>query len=797
MIFSARNYLPLALCIVLASIASCGKDSPTQPVPQTPARITLSVNEATLTSVGQTIQLTASVLDQESKVITGAVVTWTSSNPSVVKVDAEGLATALTNGNVQITAASGGVSTSASIIVAQASSRIEVMPSSSTLSAIGETVQLTYTVYDSNGEPIPGAGVSWSSGDVSVATVSANGLVTAVGNGNTQVTATSGSITASATVTVAQSAGGILISSMTATLNALGETVQLSATVLDANGQPIPGAEVTWTSSDLAVALVDRAGLVTARGNGVAQITARSGGVTQSMTIIVSQSAGNLTIEPSSATLSAIGETVQLSATVYDANNDLISDAEVSWSSNNPGIVTVTSNGLVMAVGNGSTEITAESGGASARVMVTVTQSVGRISLTPSVATLSALDETVQLSAKIFDTNDQEIPGASVMWSSSETTVARVNLDGLVTAVGNGSADITAVAGTVSENVTVKVNQKAADIDLSPASATLTTTGGTVRISATVRDANSRIITNASVNWSSSNVSVATVSSSGVVRAVANGNVRIQATSGSVSKSISVTVEIDYTAYERNILVQFYNSTDGPNWTNNTNWLSDLPLDEWNGIRLNADRRVVSIYLGSNGLNGTIPSSIGQLTELGTLWLNGNQLTGAIPISIGNLSKLDDLDLSSNQLTGNIPSSFGNLDNLVELLLQTNQLTGTIPSSFGRMSKLGLLELDNNQLTGNIPSSMSQGRIAFLSVGNNMLSGPFPSFLGRHRWLQELNLRLNEDLTGPLPLGLAITAVIPHLRALDVSGTQLCAPAEEAFQTWLSTIDFRGNDCSP
>ena len=202
MIFKTRNYLPVVVCIFLASTASCGKDSPTEPVPQTPARVTLSSEEETLTAVGQTIQLTATVLDQENRVISGAVVTWTSTNPSVVKVDTNGLVTALTNGYVQIAASSGGLTASASIIVAQAPGRIEVMPSSSTLSALGETVQLTYTVYDGNDEPIPGAGVSWSSDDDTVASVSANGLVTAVGNGRTRITAASNGVSDSVIVAV-------------------------------------------------------------------------------------------------------------------------------------------------------------------------------------------------------------------------------------------------------------------------------------------------------------------------------------------------------------------------------------------------------------------------------------------------------------------------------------------------------------------------------------------------------------------------------------------------------------------
>ena len=208
-----RLYSAVAMVFVCWTFASCGKDSPTEPVPQTPARITLSPEAATLTAVGQTITIDRHGTGPGRQGHRGAGI-WCSTLPRkggqglvtngrhVVKVDTNGLVTALTNGYVQIAATSGSVSTSASIVVAQAPGRIEVMPSSSTLSALGETVQLTYTVYDGNDEPIPGAGVSWSSDDDSVATVSVNGLVTAVGNGRTRITAASNGVSDSVIVAV-------------------------------------------------------------------------------------------------------------------------------------------------------------------------------------------------------------------------------------------------------------------------------------------------------------------------------------------------------------------------------------------------------------------------------------------------------------------------------------------------------------------------------------------------------------------------------------------------------------------
>ncbi len=200
---------PAALCILLASITACGDNSPTAGEKNpalsesgVPARVVLAPAATILTAVGHTVQLVATVFDQDGRRIEDAALAWTSSNPSVVKVDDQGLATALINGYVHIKADTEGMSASASILVSPVPARIEVLPPEPTLGARGETIQLVYTVYDSNSVPIPNAGARWSSGDDSVATVSINGLVTAVGAGSTRITASSGGFEAGVVVTV-------------------------------------------------------------------------------------------------------------------------------------------------------------------------------------------------------------------------------------------------------------------------------------------------------------------------------------------------------------------------------------------------------------------------------------------------------------------------------------------------------------------------------------------------------------------------------------------------------------------
>ncbi|WP_308993696.1 immunoglobulin domain-containing protein [Mariniflexile litorale] len=180
---------------------------------------------------------------------------------------------------------------------------------------------------------------------------------------------------------------------------------------------------------------------------------------------------------------------------------------------------------------------------------------------------------------------------------------------------------------------------------------------------------------------------------------------------------------------ERDALVAFYNATNGPNWTNNTNWNTAAAVCDWYGVTV-SNGSVASIVLENNNLNGTIPASIDDLTNLNYLNLYVNNLTGIIPSSIGNLSNLTDLRLSRNQLTGTIPSEIGNLKNLNIIYISNNQFSGNIPSELGLLPNLSELSLHKNQLTGSIPVSFGGlTGLNFLHLHDNQLSGALPSGL--------------------------------------------------------------------
>ena len=132
---------------------------------------------------------------------------------------------------------------------------------------------------------------------------------------------------------------------------------------------------------------------------------------------------------------------------------------------------------------------------------------------------------------------------------------------------------------------------------------------------------------------------------------------------------------------DRDALITLYNATNGANWNNNDNWLSDRPIEEWHGVDVDDNGRVVDLVLWLNNLSGEIPPELGNLSNLRTLLLAVNNLSCKIPPTLGDLANLEGLHLNGNGLSGEIPPELGNLSNLVELHLHNNQLTGCIPQS--------------------------------------------------------------------------------------------------------------------
>ncbi len=367
----------------------------------------------------------------------------------------------------------------------------------------------------------------------------------------------------------------------------------------------------------------------------------------------------------------------------------------------------------------------------------TETPVASRIEITPSSARLNAIGQTVQLTVTVYDQNNNPMSVAGVEWSSGDASVATVSAQGLLTAVSNGVARITANWGSLLSGIDATVMQTADSIVIGPDEVTLMSIGETVQLIATVLDGNGQSVEGAVLTWSSSDPSVATVSAQGLVMAVSDGVARISATSDIASDSITVTVQVRTPSPDRDVLVALYNALDGENWKKNTNWLSNRHVDDWFGVDTDESGRVTALNLGVNGLRGSLPVELSRLSSLEGLSLEGNFLTGAIPTELGQLAGLTLLYIFDNQLTGPIPAELGQLDKLIHLCLNGNQLTGPVPPELGSLSNLRWLHLhDNVGLTGSLPAALTALELDALLLQNTQVC--LPDDIDLKRWVSRI-----------------------------------------------------------
>ena len=363
-------------------------------------------------------------------------------------------------------------------------------------------------------------------------------------------------------------------------------------------------------------------------------------------------------------------------------------------------------------------------------------------------------------------------------------------------------------------------------VTVSPAMTELTAWGATVRLTAEVRDQNARVMAGTTVAWSSGDTSVATVDALGLVTGVAAGTATITASTGAASGSAVVTVA-QVANPDRMALIALYEATDGPNWVNSENWLTDAPLEEWYGVDTDAFGRVVRLDLSGtwdtqarrsvvhglsgpippelgnltsltglqlqyNQLNGPIPPELGELANLRHLLLWSNDLSGPIPPELGRLADLESLDVYYNDLSGPIPPELGELASLTRLQLGSNGLTGPVPSELGSLTDLESLYLDHNDLSGPIPPELGElASLTRLQLGSNGLTGPVPSELGSLTDLESLYLDHN-DLSGPIPPELGELASLTRLQ-LGSNGLTGPVPSELGNLANLTELSLRRN----
>ncbi|MBN2000343.1 PKD domain-containing protein [candidate division KSB1 bacterium] len=212
-------------------------------------------------------------------------------------------------------------------------------------------------------------------------------------------------------------------------------------------------------------------------------------------------------------------------------------------------------------------------------------------------------------------------------------------------------------------------------------------------------------------------------------------------------------------------LVALYHSTNGPAWTDHTNWLTG-PVDTWHGIEIE-NCRVKGVRLGINNLTGTLPPEIGDLTAMEVLYLRDNAIEGTIPPELGKCQASIYIDISNNLITGPIPPELGQLSNCTDLIIEGCELIGTIPPEIGDLGLLEHLSFGRNNLVGTIPLTIyDMPELQVLNLASNSLTGEIPPEIAHLTQLQNLRL-FGNDFSGPLPDELFDLSELRHLWLSD------------------------------
>lgn len=335
---------------------------------------------------------------------------------------------------------------------------------------------------------------------------------------------------------------------VTATQIEVGRTITITPTVKDQRDSVMTGKTVTWASSNTSVATVTN-GVVTGVTKGQATIVASIEGKVASATIFVTDaSVASVTLNATVPSTFFVGQSVQATAVMRDLNNNVLTTYAVTWTSSNPSVASVGASGLITAVSAGVSTITATVSGKSATLVVTT--SLVPVS-TVSVAALkpAQIGRTIQLSNTLKSVNGMTLTTSQRIldWASTDTTVAIVSSNGILTGMSVGTTIVTCVVEGKVGLLNVTVSEVGIQyLVVTPDSVDIKV-GNTRQFIAQSFDADSILLSTAALNgrtvtWTSSELAKAVISTNGLVTAVSVGTSEITATIDSVSKVVKAVI---------------------------------------------------------------------------------------------------------------------------------------------------------------------------------------------------------------------------------------------------------------
>ena len=505
---------------------------------------------------GETVTLKAIPVDKAGR-DTQAALTFSveaaSANKNCISLDAAtGAIKGLSSGSaiIRATAANGATGTCA-VQVVPVPSAITLNESKLTLGATETYGGLVATLVPPRGETTCFSEITWTSSKPKVVTVDPEtGFITTLKTGSSTITArTSNGRTATCKVSVKKAPTKITVTPANLKLGAGGMTGALKYKLTASSSASV----VTWTTSDARVATVDAAGVITSVGEGTAVITASTfNGKTASATVSVCGEPGRVTLNQSAATV-GMGDKLTLKAEATTARgNETLTTLTYYIDSNSPdpGCVTVNaSTGVITAVRKGIAWVNARTHNgvaADAPCVVTVTPKAKKLTL-PDKFSMGVDEHADALEAILTFQDGSVAPASGLTWTSSKPKYLAVDADtGALTALKKGSATITAkTSGGLKATCKVTIQKAPTSATMTPASVKLSAGGMNFQLGVTVSSGSANEVT-----YTSSNPSVATVNSKGLLTTVGAGRATITAeTYNGLKATCAVTVtEKPYTA---------------------------------------------------------------------------------------------------------------------------------------------------------------------------------------------------------------------------------------------------------
>lgn len=533
----ARRVSPLL--VALLAVAACLDSGVTDTAPID--RIELTPPVASV-ETGRTLPLAAVARDAAGGPVGSRPISWSSSNTQIATVSSSGVVTARAVGEARIAASTGGRSALSTITVtAREVASVQITPVAISV-RVGRSASLQARALDADGQPLVDRPITWSSANTGIATVSADGALTAVAPGATTVTATSDGRTAQAAVTITpEPVATVTVAPVIDTL-AVGGVRTFAATLRDVDDAILTARAVSWSVTNASVATVSSTGEVTALAPGTVTVSAVSEGrVGQATVVVLQRFADAVTLTPNSGTLQ-VGADLTLQAQVTDPAGTLLPDRVVAFSSSAPQVATVTAAGVVTARAPGVARITASSEGKTAEAVITVVPvAVTQVAVTPLVSDV-LVGSARQLLAVARSATGTVLVGRDITWTSGAPGIATVNATGIVSGLAPGVAIMAATIDGITGFATVTVRPRVVStVQLLPSNPSIVA-NGSVQLQLTVRDQAGSTLSDRAVVYTSSDESVAFVSSTGLVIGLRAGEALITATVEGVSGSTLVIV---------------------------------------------------------------------------------------------------------------------------------------------------------------------------------------------------------------------------------------------------------------